>query len=155
VLLLAAISLAGLALETEHVTPVHFRTGGGWHISAVCGRPDCRFAFSRAATVRWRDGWNHIPPHRTIDTLPPDGIAIEVELTRPSRPASRKLHWPPRITRGAIGLFEGVPMRIGGYIATGRLRGLDATVWIYFGRRRPTLGQMARAEHELRTARLP
>jgi hypothetical protein len=154
-LLLATISLAGLALGTGHATPVLFRPGGGWHVSAVCYRPACRIAFSRAATVRWRDGWNHIPPHRTIDALPPDGIAIELELTRPLDRAWRRLGWPPTITRKTIVPIEGVPMKFGGFIAAGRLRGLDATVWIFFGRRRPTLRQITRAEHELRTARLP
>lgn len=152
---LAAGVLAALAAGSANVGPVHFRAGGGWHVSAVCGRPNCRFALSRAATVRWRDCWNCLPPHSTIATLPPDGIAIGVELTRPFHPAWGRLRWPPTITRNRIVWIEGVPMRFRGFIATGRLRGLDATVWIYFGRRRPTLRQMARAEDELRTARLP
>jgi hypothetical protein len=154
-LLLAAGALAALAAGSAKVAPVHFRASGGWYASAVCGRPDCRFALSRAATVRWRDCWNCIPPHRTVAALRPDGIAIELELTRPFHPAWGRLRWPPRITRKRIVWLEGVPMRFGGFIATGRLRGLDVTVWIYFGRRQPTVRQMARAEHELRTARLP
>jgi hypothetical protein len=112
---------------------------------------------SWATTMRWRDCWNCIPPHRTLATLPPGGVAIALMVGREQRPPRRHvLRWPPRLRPGSIvGPLEGVPKRFGAYEAFGSLNGFDASLWVFFGRRHPTRSQLARAEAELRSARLP
>jgi hypothetical protein len=112
---------------------------------------------SWATTVRWRDCWDCIPPHRTLAALPPDGVVIALLVGRePQRPRRRVLHWPPRIRPAAIvAPIEGVPARFGTFEAFGALNGFDASLWVFFGRRHPTRAQLARAQTELRRARLP
>jgi hypothetical protein len=112
---------------------------------------------SWAATVRWRDCGNCVPPHKTLAVLPPAGVSIQLLL---GRDAKTKRHpvmaWPPHIhARDVVGPFEGGPAWIGSAQRSGVLRGFDAGLYVFFGRPHPTAAQLARANAELRTTRLP
>jgi hypothetical protein len=50
--------------------------------------------------------------------------------------------------------FEGLPSRIGVYQASSRVGTLEIFLFVYFGRSRPTAGQLNAANTELRHARL-
>ena len=114
----------------------------------------CRSVGSWAATVRWRDCAGCLP-HRTVESLPPDGVAIQLSLADAKSPAWVKpMRWPPRL-RPVVNSFEGLPTRIGVVQLIGRLRGFEAYLWVFYGRPRPSERQVALARAELRAARLP
>lgn len=96
-------------------------------------------------------------PHKTLRTLPRDGIIISVARVR-ERPvvAKRQIEWPVRIRPQEITAgMEGVPRRYGVYQLFARLRGGDTVLlWAYFGRSHPTKAQLAAANTQLRLARL-
>jgi hypothetical protein len=112
---------------------------------------------SWASTVRFRDCGDCVPPHRTLDRLPRDGIVVQLMLAREAkRVRERTLAWPPKITRrDVVGPLEGTPDRIAGAMRFGRLHDFDASVWVFFGRRRPTAAQLVRANAELKSVKLP
>jgi hypothetical protein len=114
----------------------------------------CISVSSWAATVRWRDCAECLP-HKTVESLPRDGIAIQVSFARTKSPGWVKpMRWPPRLlTMG--GPFEGLPDRIGVVQLISRLNGYEAYLWVFFGRPQPSTRQVARARAELRAARLP
>jgi hypothetical protein len=157
------VSLLAPVLAAATLDPARFRPDHGWHVGAVCdkrfphgaSRPLCRATTSRAATVRWHDCWSCFPPHRTLAALPPSGIAIVLTLEPPVRHARREMPSPPRIGGRVGGPFELAPSRVGGFVTGGRLHGFDVSLWVFFGRRHPSRRQIARAEAELRSARLP
>ena len=138
-----------------------FAALGGWHVGAghvhACpGMPAsrCVQVSSWAATVPWRDCGECLP-QKTIDALPPDGIAVEVVLSveRPLT-AQRTIAWPPRITAARLSGIEGIPNKVGVYQLFTRVAGgKEAYVWAFFGRGRPTRSQIARANAELATVR--
>jgi hypothetical protein len=88
--------------------------------------------------------------------LPRDGVAMQLVLAR-ERPRSweHPLRWRPRLRAEETGNFEGLPTRIGTIQRAGRLHGFYASLVVFFGRPHPTPQQLARAEAELATARLP
>ena len=146
VVILPLLAAAALAL-----TPADFPARPGWHVGAA--RVNDQSVISWAATVRWRDCTACLP-HRTLQRLPRDGIAIQLRLTDTRSPRwVRPMRWPPRL-RPVAGL-EGLPRRIGVVQQLGRLRGYEAYLFVFFGRLRPTEGQLARARAELAGARLP
>ena len=89
--------------------------------------------------------------------LPRSGITIQLALARERNgPPEHRLAWPPRLRRDEVaGPVEGVAPRIGFAGRFGRLGAFRASLWVYFGRRHPTAAQVARANAELRTAKLP
>ena len=97
-----------------------FAAAGGWHVGAghvqACpGVPAsrCVQAASWAATVRWRDCANCLP-HKTIASLPPDGVGLQVSLSG-ERLGGKKpfLAWPPHIRMQDLSGIEGVSNRYG------------------------------------------
>jgi hypothetical protein len=92
---------------------------------------------------------------RTLAELKPNGIGIFLLLGRERHSAARSLAWPPQLRSKEAGRFEGVPSRIGTIARGGDLNGFPAQLFVYFGRPHPTPRQLARAEAELATARLP
>ena len=142
-------------------TPARFPARPVWHVGhgrvhACPGMPRsrCTSVTSWAATVRWRD-CSECLPHKTVESLPRDGIAIQVSFVRTKSPGWVKpMRWPPRL-RTMGGPFEGLPNRIGVVQLIGRLNGYEAYLWVFFGRPQPSARQLARARAELRAARLP
>ena len=137
-----------------------FAAVGGWHVGAgqVHACPGvkasrCVQVTSWASTVPWRDCANCLP-HRTIASLPKDGIAIQLLLARESYPSAKPFVWPPRVTLGDRGGIEGVPARYGVYQRFGRVGALEVYAWVFFGRAQPTANQLARANAELASVRL-
>lgn len=165
-LCLAALVVCGVAAAagSTALRPAKLSSGSGWHvgngpIKACPGqvRSQCSQVTSYAATTSWRDCANCVPPHKTLAALPADGIAIQLQLARDSRsPPETTMPWPPKIKpREVIGPFEGAPKRIGLAARSGRLAGFRGSLWVYFGRRHPTASQLARANAELKSAKLP
>src|SRR3954453_2238535 len=116
---------------TLALAPATFVAAPGWHARAgqihACpggSLASCRSVFSWAATVPWRD-CDGCSPHRTVEGLPPKGIALRLQVGVERRPPQwlKPLSWPPRI-RGVSG-FEGLPRRIGVFQATGLVKGFE------------------------------
>jgi hypothetical protein len=107
-----------------------------------------------AATVRYRDCGDCVPPHRTLAHLPQGGIVIQLLVGR-ERPAKGPVgSWPPRIrARDVTGPFEGEPDRYGVFQKFVRTGTLERSLFVWFGRKHPTRRQLGRANAELRTVR--
>ena len=108
-----------------------------------------------ASTTRWRDCLNCLP-HKTIAALPPRGIAIQIQVVKAtSRRVDKTFRWPLRLRRADVHAgFEGVPDRYGVYEGTTRVGARDVSVFVFFGRARPSAHQLQNANAELRRARL-
>ena len=153
--LLASASLA-VTLATQ------FAPANGWHlrstrVHACPGVPAtrCSQVTSLASTMRWRDCVECLP-HRTFAAMPRDGVAIQV-TTAVEHPV-RALHtfaWPPQIKGAQVRAgFEGLPARIGVYQASSLIERREISLFVWFGRSRPTARQLSRANSQLRRARL-
>jgi hypothetical protein len=157
-----ALALVGTAVTFPRLAPAHFRSGYGWHVGAnrvhACPgvpRSRCEQVTSWAATVRFRDCGDCIPPNKTLAVLPRAGISIQLLLGSPPSKGPA-LAWPPRIrSREVVGPIEGGPPRIGSVQKFGRRRGFNVYLYVFFGRRHPTPAQLARASAEFASARLP
>jgi hypothetical protein len=156
--------LLALVASATSLAPPRFAAAPGWHaghnrVHACAGVPRrrCEQVTGWASTVRFRDCGDCVPPHRTLDALPRDGIVVQLMLSRETtRVRERPLAWPSTIRRGdVVGPLEGTGDRIGGVMRFGRLHGFNASLWVFFGRRHPSAEQVARANRELRLARLP
>jgi hypothetical protein len=89
---LEALNDALAAIEVEPgdfypgwVQPVEFPKRPGWHV--VSSGPTPRYAYGEyvqtaAATIPYRNGPNDLPPVRTLEALPRDGIVVWIGLTR-------------------------------------------------------------------------
>jgi hypothetical protein len=143
------------------LVPAVFAPRAGWHVGNgpvhACpgvSTASCVQAGSWAATIPWR-GCGECLPHAVISALPPDGIALQVDVAvEHPLVAGRAPVWPPTIRAHDIGGFEGVPARVGVYQRFARFGRVEAYVWAFFGRSHPTAGQLAAANAELRTVLL-
>ena len=145
------------------VAPFRFAARPGWHVGAgkVHACPGvsparCKAVWSWASTVPWRDCAGCLP-HLTVARLPADGVAIQISLAI-EHPivARRRLTWPATVRAHAVvAPFEGLPGRIGVYQRFARLGRYEVYLWVFFGRSRPSARQLAAANAELHTARLP
>jgi hypothetical protein len=129
------------------VAPPHFHAGNGWQVGS-------HGSSGWASTSRYSDCANCIPPHRTLAHLPPGGIVIQLTNGRERHPHARVGRWPVVIRREDLhrGGAEGIPRRVAYAQWFIRRRGIEHYLWVWFGRRRPTPRQLARANAELRTA---
>ena len=140
------------------VVPVHFTPANGWHlrkgkVHACPGVPAsrCSEVRSLASTTRWRDCVECLP-HRTVAAMRGDGIAIQISVAieRPVRVA-RTFAWPPRVSGPSVHAgFEGLPGRIGVYQGSTLVGKRELSVFVFFGRSRPTARQLHSANAELR-----
>jgi hypothetical protein len=156
-----AAESVGVAV-VPRLAPVQFVPAVGWHlrtgrVHACPGVPAsrCSQVASVSSTSRWQD-CVECAPHRTLAVIPAEGIAIRigVAIERPLR-VPRTFAWPPRIDRAEVRAgFEGLPSRIGVYQASSRVGTLEIFLFVYFGRSRPTAGQLNAANTELRHAGL-
>jgi hypothetical protein len=139
------------------VVPALFAPHAGWHTGharpqACTGSPAtrCVYAPSWAATIPWRGcGW--CIPHQMVAALPPDGVVLQISISK-ERPMTARvaLPWPPRIrARDVVAGFEGVSPRYGVSQQLARYGQVERYVWGWFGRARPTTAQLARANAEL------
>jgi hypothetical protein len=156
----AALSVAAAAAT---LTPVRFAATPGWKVgvgrSHACpgvSATRCSRVTSWAATVRWSDCVDCLP-HKTVAALPAGGIAIQLSLIRENPPVVKEtLAWPPQVrATGVVSPFEGLPSRIGVYQRFARVGPFEVYVLVLFGRNHPDARQIARANAELRTAKLP
>jgi hypothetical protein len=88
--------------------------------------------------------------------MPRSGIAIQITVAaeHPVR-AVHTFAWPPQVKRAQVQAgFEGLPSRIGVYQAVSLIRKREVSLFAWFGRSRPTVSQVSRANAELRHARL-
>jgi len=161
VVAIACAVATGATAGSPALAPVRFQKAPGWYAGAdrphTCpGAPRCSQVESWAGTVRWRDCRDCEPPHKTLTALPPSGIVISVLLGKEPRPPRHAMPWPPVLHANAIGgPIEDAPSRIGYFGQGGRLRGFSASLFVYFGRLHPTKHQIARAQVELNSAKLP
>ena len=163
--LVIALVAAGVAIAVSllHVTPPRFQSGPGWHVGstrthscagATSGR--CVMAEAWASTVPYRDCPDCVPPHKTLATLPPDGIIIQLTDARERPPYGQPGSWPPRIRPSQVisGPGEGTPARISHtQLVVRSPHDVEHFLFVWFGRPHPTPQQLARANEELRTVR--
>jgi hypothetical protein len=87
--------------------------------------------------------------------MAPGDIAIQLVLAIQRPRVDRTFAWPPRIShRDVTRGFEGLTRRVGVYQGTTRVGARDVSVFVIFGRSRPSDQQLRRADAELRRARL-
>jgi hypothetical protein len=132
----------------------------GWHVGhtpvrACVGVPASRCIEARtwASTVPFRDCAACLP-HRTLATLPPDGIVLQLGTSREaSRYAPPRQRWPYAIRRRDVYTGgEGIPPRFAAVQRYFRVGRLDVMLWAFFGRAHPTDAQLGRANRMLRRA---
>ena len=151
-----AILLAAFSL-----LPALFGPHPGWHsghgrVHACPGVSPARCvqAASWAATIPWR-GCGECLPLQTIEALPRNGIALQIEVAVEHPFRARRGPWPPTIRAKDVQAgFEGVSRHYGVYQLLARFGMVEAYVWAFFGRAHPTTAQLAAANAELRRARL-
>lgn len=169
VLVIAAVVTAlvaagvAIAISLLTVTPPRFSSAGGWHVGSTrthsCGdltRGRCIMASAWASTVPYRDCPNCVPPHKTLATLPPDGIVIQLSDARERPPYGPRRSWPAQIRPSEVisGPFEGEPARISyAQLVVRSPKDVEHFLFVWFGRARPTAQQLARANAELQTVR--
>jgi len=144
---LIAVFLISGCSHADRLATVHFRPGHGWHVGSQ--REE---AWAMSGGRRARTG---LPGLNYGVTIRPKGIAISLNLGRPSRVNyDYGMSWPPRVTRGHLqnGL-EGLP-RMSNFQWYGRIRQWGGALIVIFGSP-PTNAQLARANAELRSAQLP
>lgn len=167
---LAAIEVAEGDFSSGSVEPVEFPARRGWHV--VPAGPSPRYAGgeytqSAAATIPYRNSVEDLPPARTLEALPRDGILFWVGLTRDAR-------FPPADwDRGeAFEPRRPPPYRLEDlerfYPWEGQVRDIpEYRLWaaagdrylvdlrIYFGQEHPTAAMRAEADAVLRGLRFP
>jgi hypothetical protein len=149
------------------VQPPTFPSEPGWHVGSADGGEvrATDYAEAWAATVPYLNGPRDLPPARTLETLPPDGVLIWVGIGRDNRfpPTSEIRRGQPEIRlplrlddmKGGPG-WEGQIRDISLY----RLHGLvpdryHVDVWVFFGRAEPSPEQRARAKQVLGSLVMP
>ena len=168
---LASIEVEAGDFYQGSAEPVEFPERAGWHV--VSTGPTPRYAHGEyvqtaAATIPYRNGPNDLPPARTLEALPRDGVLLWVSLTRDARfPPSR---WDER--RGAFKTLKAPPYRLSDLERVdgweGQVRDIpDYRLWatnadqyqvdlrVFFGRTDPTEAMLAEADAVLRSLRFP
>jgi hypothetical protein len=142
----------------------HFPAAPGWR-TRISGpsheSPKCLTQrTSWASTVPFLDGPTSLPPTKTIERLPPDGIVMAVtqylDVCRRLR-GIRALRPPLRLADATRSGFPGprgdeLPL----YRLLGRFAGrYNLDLWVFYGRARPTAAQVAAAQRMLAGVRWP
>lgn len=147
---------------------LRFPPSDGWYVGSG-GGGEVRatdYAAAWASTVPYRNGPNDLPPVRTLQELPADGILLWVGVSRDSRfsPTAelrrdpRPVDLPLRLNQTAGGPgFEGQPRPdIALYRLYGRVdQQYDVDLWVFFGRGEPSAEQRARAQTMLDRLEFP
>jgi hypothetical protein len=142
-----------------------FRQARGWSMrsSRAVELGPTTAAYTVAGTTRYRDGLNDLPPGRTLAALPPDGIVMRVSLIADNRhtpvaaPRERLAPGSPFRLRSARCLdFEGFPETRGSCVLrTVVPQRYRVEIWVFYGRKRPSAEQRARAQAQLDRLSLP
>jgi hypothetical protein len=148
---------SGCGSAALSVDAPHFPASGGWHVGARPAHRCVEVSASRcvqaegwAATVRYRDCGDCVPPHRTLAQLPPSGVVIQLSYVRERPWKAQDGKWPPRIRAGDVTQgFEGEPDRYGVFQKFVLNGTLERYLFVWFGRAHPTARQLARANAEL------
>ena len=165
--LLASLEVRAGDFYPGTIRPPRFPPLPGWHVGSGDGGEvrATDHAEAWASTVPYRNGPRDLPPVRTLETLPDDGILIWVGLARDNRypPTSELRRRLPKVDlpldlgqmRGGVG-WEGQVRDISLY----RLHGLaderfHADVWVFFGGGEPGAEQRARAQGMLDRLEIP
>jgi N-acetylneuraminic acid mutarotase len=147
------------------VEAARFPPAWGWSTrtrGAVPFRP-VTVSVTVSATIAYRDPHNALPPRRTLEALPPDGIAIRVTLVADNRQipvASRDdrelARRPYRLADGSCGAFKGFPESVRACVLRALVpRQYRVEIWVLYGRASPTRPQRARAQAQLDRLVLP
>ncbi len=149
------------------IAPPRFEATQGWHVGAADGGEvrATDYAEAWAATVPYLNEPRDLPPARTLETLPPDGVLLWVGVARDNRypPTSEVRRGLPHIQlplrladmKGGPG-WEGQVRDISLY----RLHGLvperyHVDAWVFFGRAEPSPEQRAGAQAMLDALVMP
>jgi hypothetical protein len=165
-------ALAGIRVEAGDfyrgwARPVEFPERPGWQV--VSSGPTPRYAQGEymqtaAATIPYRNDPNDLPPARTLEVLPADGILLWVSVSR----GSRWPHW----SKSAFEPRRAPPYRLAdlerNYPWEGQVRDIpEYRMWatnadqyqvdlrVYFGQEHPTAAMRAEADAVLRGLRWP
>jgi hypothetical protein len=140
--------------QFDHVTGWQVRVGTVQACPGVSASR-CSQATSTTSTLLWRDCIACLP-HGTVAAMSANDIAIQITVA-----VERQLRlkptfvWPPHVGRRDVrAAFEGLPSRIGVYQGITRVGTREVSVFMFFGRSRPTDRQLSRTNAELRRARL-
>lgn len=160
-----AVASVAIAVSLLNVTPPRFAAGSGWHVGSTpthsCDvgvtRGRCVMAQAWASTVPYLDCPKCVPPHKTLETLPPDGIIIQLTDARERPPYGTRGSWPTQLRPSQVdigpGPGEGIPARISYAQRVVRSpHNVEHFLFVWFGRPHPTPQQLARANAELQTA---
>lgn len=159
-----ALVAAGVAIAVSllNVTSPRFSSAGGWYVGSTPShscvgvtRGRCVMAQAWASTVPYRDCSDCVPPHKTLATLPADGIIIQLLDSRERPPYGPAGDWPAQIRASQVsGPGEGTPARISyAQLVVRGPHNVEHFLFVWFGRPHPTPQQLARANAELRTVR--
>jgi hypothetical protein len=170
ILIMASVAVglvaAGVAIAVSllDVTPPRFQAGHGWHVGSTpthaCDvgvtRGRCVMAEAWASTVPYRDCPNCVPPHKTLATLPANGIIIQLTDARERPPYGQPGSWPTQISASQVisGPGEGTPPQVSyTQLVVRSSHNVEHFLFVWFGRPHPTPQQLARANAELQTVR--
>ena len=165
--LLRTLAFEKTAAFRGDAAPPEFERAPGWYTGKsepAAIRPEGQQTAAWAATVPYDEPAFTLPPGRTLETLPEDGIILLafVRAGLPYPPTTTSAQYPergrPYRLRDAdvIRSFEGVPRRLPVYRLGARRPGrYDVEIFAFFGRREPTQAQLAAAEAQLDRLRLP
>ncbi len=167
---LAGIEVKGGDFYRGSVKPVGLPERAGWH--AVSSGRGARYAHGEyvqaaAATIPYRNDPNDLPPNRTLEELPRDGILVWISLGRDARlpptalersDSYERTHPPPyRLSElqrvdGWEGQVRDIPdYRLWGVVGDRYIVDLR----VYFGQEHPTEAMLAEADAVLRALRFP
>ena len=149
------------------IDPLRFPPTDGWHVDSAGGGEvrAADYAEAWASTVPYQNGPRDLPPSRTLETLPPDGIVIWIGVARdnrfpptPERRGNRSPVQLPLRLSDAYGCvcFEGVPdnwlYRLYGPVD----EQYYIDLWVFFGRDdEPSAEERTRAQAMLDRLELP
>ncbi len=116
-----------------------------------------------SATIAYRDAYNALPPRRTLEALPPDGIVLRVTLVADNRhvpvsaPRERGLaRRPYRLAHATCAPYSGFPESQRACVLRALVpRQYRVEIWVMYGRRNPTRTQRTRAQAQLDRLELP
>ena len=161
----AALAVAGVAIGVSLLTvnPPRFSPANHWYVGSTpahscvgAPRDRCVMAQAWASTVPCRDCADSLPPHKTLATLPADGIVIQVLDARERPPYGARGAWPAQIRAADVigGPINDEPASVSYVLRVVRSpHNVEHFLYVWFGRRHPTPGQLAKANAELRTYR--
>jgi hypothetical protein len=147
------------------VEPPRFGHHDGWSVGAsepVEASATGEFTTAWAATVPYRDEWNALPPHATLERLPRNGIVIWVGLSRSNRFPPHTGGSPPLKPPFRLDVFErhssweGQVRDLPEYMLWGTVAGqYQVDLRVYFGRPDPTDAMLDEAQLTLEGLVLP